>query len=439
MFSTFNSSLSATLLLQTVIKIAASSLGLISQRWLVSETSKQDFADYSTALAYVLIILLIIDFGISRLILKVYTNSRDEFYRASFWSTTQLLRGISFFVGLGLIACTIHVINIQDTFLVYSLYAIQFIILWDQNFRALCDAKGQTWKFITTDFLSKIIFIGLLFAYPLFSLPFSALWYLIIAYAGTIVLAWLIDAVWYKQWYSWSWPDWSLFKPYWRAIAYITLASLGTSSLHYGRILFVRLFDFSIETQGALANADKILILAMIIPNMTIPMLASRAKQKTHTQTTTSLGLWLGNHAQKIDVVLLEWLIYMLGFGIVMSAGMYLVGPSIVHIIDTGNKFPLAVEFLQTFSLVMMVFPMLKFMSDYLFLQKNGEKIELYNTIISSSIGFGLYFVGIIQYGIWGFIYAVVGYHLIDVIIKIISIVLIQRSIDHHKYNEDIA
>ena len=413
----FKSAFAKAIAAQTIIKAAATALGLFPYRWLTSNSSETALAEYLAIQSFLSVIQLIIDLGLARLVQKVYTNHEDPEYRSYFWSMVSLLRGLTYAAGFLLAVVAFPLTNVQNLPLILLFFTAQFLILGDQNFRAICDALGKTWQFTVTDFANRFLFVVLLLAYPLIPFNIDPLWYYLWMYFGSVIAGFSADMIWQRKSYAWRKPNWSLFKPYWKPICFLAVSSVAVASITQSRQLIVRQF-LDTDLQNAFGIADKVFITSGIVSGMTMPMIASMVRKRYTKNELGPLGRKLLAKVQPSTAIILEWIGYAASFGICLAAGVYVVGPIIVSLIDGGGQYPLAVDLIRLFSLAMLPVPIAGFMSDFILFQHNGEKYELANTIVLALLGVTTYITAVTTFGVWGMVWALVVINSTDILIK---------------------
>jgi O-antigen/teichoic acid export membrane protein len=385
---------------------------------------------------YVQIILAFIDLGIPKLIQKFYTNNQDSLQNdleiSSFWTAFTYLRVFSYFLGIVLIGFSFSLSSIANLGLILAIFSLQFILVSDLAFRSICDAKGHTWQFSFTDLGNRLI---LVFGLVIFDFIKSGLKsglnqnitglnYFLSVTAISYAVGIVADAVWQRKYYNFQRFDiskiLSLLRTYLKPIAYLALSGLTVASYLQTRKIILNSYGYDVDLVNGFGNAEKIFILVGIVPGLTMPTIASLVKKRLDQKQVGSFGLWFKQNLNWSfnKSILGEWLSYIFIFSLVLTIGMLLFGPLIVWLIDSTGKYQSAYRVLPIFSLGMLPYTLVLFLAN-LIIFLNGEKYELYGSIILAIFGLGLYFWLIPSGGIFGAAWATVMIFFLDLILKI--------------------
>ena len=92
--------------LSVVIKFTAIGVAVLIARWQNVYLDPQSLRDFNLTLAYLAIILGIVNFGVPQILYKLYTNETDQTKLNDIWSTFLVVRLLSFLVGVLVILVT---------------------------------------------------------------------------------------------------------------------------------------------------------------------------------------------------------------------------------------------------------------------------------------------------------------------------------------------
>lgn len=416
---------------QTIIKIIATALGLYTTRWLINYTSQEVYANYTVIISFVSIIISSTDWGIARLTQKYFTNQEGDSQLGDFWTTINLSRLFTYLVGLVMITATFQLVGLSDLILILWIFSMQFLLVIDLNYRAVCDAKGHTWQFSITDLLGRLILVALLFAFPIVSsyLNWPGLEYFLATTTFTYILTLLIDSIWQAKHVRWGKLNKSILLSHFKPMIYLGLAStFAALYLHFKQILLDN-FGFSDEILGSFFNATKVFMLATIVPGMTVPMIVSLVKKRINQSKTTRVSSFLQEYLSTKNAIIVEWSFYMLAFCVGLFGGLMIFGPFILYLIDPENKYPQATEALYILSISMLFWPLIKFYSD-LIVFSGGAIYELWVTFMLAVIGIALFIWLIPTYGIYGASWATVVVYLIDLLLRFGVLTLGKKSLN---------
>ncbi len=409
---------------QTVIKLLATALGLYTTSWLVSHSTVSEYAEFTVVISYVTIIQTIIILGIPNLIQKFYTHNENVENIASFWTSMVCLRLASYGLGIILILFSYLLSTSTNLVLIIATFSSQFLILTDELFRSICDAKGRTWQYSLTDFLERLVFVFLLIFYSQgwWLSEVSGLWYFIGVSFITRSLVILADAWWQRHFLAWSWPSLEVFRANLWPIVYLSLSGITIALFNHTRQLIISFYGASELVLGAFYNANKLFSIALIVPGMTIPMIASLVVKRAKQQQTTWFSQWF---SQKLNfsnkpAIIGEFLVYSLVFGLTLSLGLWLTAPWGVWLIDPNSKYPtvFTIDQLRILGLSLVTYPTVILISHLLVLLDH-EKYEFFSTIVMSGLGLVAYFSLAKLFGPYGVAGGVVLVNLIDLIVKL--------------------
>jgi len=331
-----------SLLIQTTIKIIATSIGIFTTAWLISESTVSSYANYTVIFGFVTLIQTTLVFGIPRIIQKTFTNLKDKKEQGKVWSALALLRLFSYFLGILFILIFISLTSIRDVNLTILIFSAQFIILTDEAFRGVCDARGETWKYSLTDFLEKFLFtiFLLLYSHTEFLNQIHPIWFFSMFSIFTRSLMLLADYTVQNHNIEWQKPSFKVFKQNQKAITYLTVTSIFIALVR-GTQLILDFLGVSDNDLGIYFNANKLYMISLILPGMTVPMLASRVRKNLLENKLSFLGKKLKKYKiSDTNSILIEWIVYTFLVGIVAFVLTSIFSPIGIFLIDSQSKFP---------------------------------------------------------------------------------------------------
>jgi len=412
------------LALSLVIKLASIGLGLYTSRWL-NGLDAAVFAQYNQINALNTIILAIILFGIPSLIQKIYTKKHTDYYREQAWTIFMIIRAISYIIGAVILFISLPFTAILDWPMAFLLYSIQFLLVIDLHFRSIADAVGKSWWFSLTDFMVKFIVVGVLFTVQINSYPLTLsvfLWAITIAYS--IGLG--VDFSIFKKYSTLTKNiDFDIAKKLVRPLFYVSLTAFIVSFYSGADILILGKIGLSNESINGYSNAYKIFSLALVIPSLIIPPLASyvhknyvQQKIQTRFQKITTFLLPFVSIQKRI---IIEWSFISFVLGVVVGGVILVATPLIIWLIDPTLRYPDAIPSLWALSIgLAIVFPT-SFLTNLLIFS-DGEKTEFFGILFVAVVSLIGYAICIPLFGAVGAAIATSLYLLVDFIIKAYSI-----------------
>ncbi len=413
-----------SLIVQTIVKLLATALGLYTTSWLIAETTTAEYAEYSVIFSYVTIIQGIIVFGLPKLIQKFYTNNEDDRLVANFWTTFVFLRGASFFVGLVLIFLTFYFSTSTNLALIIALFTVQFLILADESFRAICDAKGRTWQYSLTDFAERFVFVSALVFFSLTTIgeSINPLAYFIIVAIITRTLMILSDAYLQRQFIAWGNLDFGIVLKNTNAIKYLAISGIMVAMFNQTKQIILSWFGASDIELGTFFNANRLFTVAMIVPGMTIPMISSLAKQNILKSKFSPVGKWLKRTtgANNSLSIIFEFALVIMLFSVLITIGIIVFAPLGLFLIDPQGRYPLelGIDYLSILAFSMIGYPISLFFS-HLLIFGHKEKYEFLSTFLVAVWGLSLYFIFIPNFIGYGAAWATVAIHIFDMFVKL--------------------
>lgn len=376
--------------LQVLIKLLAVGLGIFTARWLNKNLLPSEYESYNLVLSYTPLILGTISFGISNIIQKVYTHKDDKDKIKDFWTTLNTFRILTYVVGLVLIAITSPLSQTNNLGYIVAIFSAQFILFADLNYRAVVDAKGKSWQFSITDFIGKLVLISsIYFILPLVPNIFKL--NNLSAFITISILANLfsygLDFLWQKKYTPIGVFKISILGQYKNEMLYLAVVGIVENAYLITDKLYLKFFNYNSFAINGYANAYKLLEIASIIPNLTMPVLASFLVKKMISKE---------NFAWRPSA-LLSFLV-----GLTIAIGFLFTAPIFLKVIDPSNYyFTESIKVIPILSIVLiMAFPisLLSFLSILL----NGEKNVLFGSLTMFVVYHILYITLIPPFGIIG-------------------------------------
>ncbi len=409
------------LIVQVAIKFVAVILAIFTTRWLISNVESSELANYNVGLAFVSVIISIVHAGIPNIIQKFYTNESDKADIGVFWSTFALIRGVSYFIGLFLIVIFYRITGVENLGLLASIYSIMWLLTADLSYRSICDALAKTWQFNLTDVLSRVLILLAISGYTLFRVQLYSPLNFFIAASGMSYFAGLMaDAIWQRKHVVWKKPTLSMLKIYLPSLTFLWISAVCVALFTTTDKLFLRYFGYSDEIINGYSNAYKLFETAGIIPGIAMPTVASLVKKKLDLLQESTLSIYL-KQKLKLGVrlsILLEWVLYTLVIAMIICVFVVVISPLLIRLIDKDLKYPLA---LSSAPIILLALAPLFFI--YLFslltMFMNGEKYEMYGTMIILFFTTILYVTLIPRFGIVGASFATLGGFVVDLCVKI--------------------
>lgn len=391
-----------------IFKACAILLGVLTTRWLNNNLSAEDYSLYNVLIAYNSIILAFIILGIPNLIQKHFTNTHFESL-GNLWKTFFYLRILSYFVGLLFILIFVNTgLFDKNVYYFIGVFTIQFILLFDLNFRSICDALGKSWQFSLTDFLGRTLLCIILYTsikHYFFS-SISHLEYFIYASFFTYVVTFTVDYIWQKKHIPKGIFDVAIIKANSKQIFFLSFSGILTSFYMLTDKIFLDRFGVSAFGINSYANAYKIFEVVTILPGILIPPIASSYKKRED----------LNIHSQ-FSFKNLIFLNLLLGLTLCIAViGLGRIGLSLI---DPENKYSDSIDVLYILAISLIVYPSILFTSNVLVL-KNKESGEFLSTAILVVVALSLYTILIPMYGIVGAAYSTAITFCVDFIAKLL-------------------
>jgi O-antigen/teichoic acid export membrane protein len=412
----------AGLIVQVGVKILAAGLGFFSTRWLITTLSVQDYSTYNLILAYNATLLMGLWFGVPHIIQKYYTNEQDTEKLKNFWTTFAVFRFGTYFVGLAIILLTFRLSQTNELGLIIGLYTAQFILIADFAYRSVCDALGTAWKFSITDFLGKFILVVLLYTLSALSITNNFLVLFILLSIGSYTFALILDSLWHRKYTRFGSFDISILKKNARPITFLSI-SYVSYALYYTTVpLFIKYFGFGEITVNSYSNAYKFFEIATIVPGLTMPTIASMVKKRIDSENLVlpfhkvfSKEGFIASNIKKL--IYIEWWFVTLAIGLCTGLGLFIFGPFAIRLIDPDLLYPEAIPALRLIAIIHIP-QSIMYMTTVLNVLYDGERFDMYASIVLAILAITLYVTLIPLYGLYGGIIALISVFTVDFFIK---------------------
>jgi O-antigen/teichoic acid export membrane protein len=330
------------------------------------------------------------------------TLKMTEFFDlANFWTTTTILRLLSYLVGLIIIFLTYKLSQTTDLIVIIGIFTAQFILLADLAFRSIADSNNKSWQFSVTDLVGKLILVFFMY----FSVQFFKA--SIICFAAISIVAYstslLIDGFWQRKNYSWGKFDFAIIKLELGAIGFLTLADIVNGLYSKTDLLFLRYFNFDLVAVASYSNAYKLFEIATIIPGLTMPVLASILRKKLNSREITKKAL-------------IRYYEIALGVGVLTTLAVNFFAQTGIWLIDPSGKYD-SLNLLRILSLILVVlFPTL--LSSDLLNVSGLEKKQFWSKFWTAGLALVLYIVLIPIYGGVGAAFATLIFFTFELVVK---------------------
>lgn len=304
-----------------IIKFGAILIAILINRWQNNYLKPEELKDFNLSLAYLAIILGIIDFGIPKIIFKYFTNHKKVDKLGNFWLTMLVLRGFTFFVGIIIIIISYKLSGITNLALVLSIFLAQFILLADQSFRSVVDSRDKSIKFSATDFFSKFLLTIILYLGIRYFSFNSNLWFFVFIAIVIYFITYVSDYILNKKDIPAGKFDFQILKKNAKSLFYLALPGL----IYVNTLdrIFLEMVGTDKFVFNGYSNAIKIYEVAYILPALVVPVLASRLKNKVKEL-----------NQKQIQANFRKYLFYLLSLGIFYAGSIYIFSPLVFTILD---------------------------------------------------------------------------------------------------------
>jgi O-antigen/teichoic acid export membrane protein len=390
------------MILQVGIKFLAIACGIFATRWLNNNLTIEENADYAVIISYNATILMMVTLGLPTLTQKFYTNIEDKKILANFWATSVWIRIISYIFSLILIYFTYKIVGIKDLLITLGIFSAQFILLSDNVYRSICDARNRSWQFSTTDLIGKIILIAGLYGSIIFYKP--NLWIFAIISIVAYLISITLDAFWQRKDTTWGKLDTSIIKSELGAIGFLSLSDIINGIYSKTDILFLKNTAVSNIELVSYSNGYKLFEIITIISSLTMPVLGSKLIKKMNVDKSSR-----SEFVKYYSLVSLA--------GIVVGLGTILFSGLATWTIDPSGKFTETQSILNLLSIVVAIlFPTM--LSNDLLNLSGLEKKQFWSKVITGIVAIVAYLILIPMFGIWGAGYATIIFFAVECCVK---------------------
>jgi O-antigen/teichoic acid export membrane protein len=407
-------------------------MGLYTIKWLNDNFDETLLGlYYYGTLSYITIVVSLLDFGIPKLIQKYFTSKPHKNETGDFWTSINVVRVLSFFIGLLIVFLTYRLTGHTDLKITLLLFLLQFILIWDLNYRSICDAFNQGWQFNITDFVGRsILVLSLVLTNFLKPDSINYLDYFLYTTLFVYVISFFADSFWQSKRYTFGKFDKQIFSENLKPMFLLGSAVFLAAVLLQARQLILNNYFVNDPSMlGSFGNADKIFTLAGIIPGITMPILASHVTRQLKTDHLSRVSAKIKEIlkvTQKRSIII-EYGLYTLILGTIVAFGTIVVSPFLMGFIDSQGKYPQTINAILILSIAMVIYSTVYFYS-FLIVFLGGEKFEFMSTVFLTLFGLLFYFILIPTYGIYGACIATVIIFGIDFCIKIYSLSHLTRE-----------
>jgi O-antigen/teichoic acid export membrane protein len=372
------------------IRFLAIGTGLYMSRFL----NNPDFVDpkllkeYNLIAVYNSFLIGLLSLGVPNLIHKFYTNEKNNLNYASFWTTILAFQTILFIIGLFLVVLIFPFTGFKSLILFLGLYSINYILVVDGDFRSICDASGKSWQFSITDLLGKILLACCIFVGTFLPIYPNHLNYFvfcsIILYLSIFFLDWFLQ----RKYALIGKIDWSIIRKNSKFFLYIGSGFFLSSLYTLTDRLFLDWNNYDKFVINGYSNAYKLIEIAIVIPALITPALASFTKKEVDQL-----------HSKSHFNIFIKWFAATTLIGFFASLGLLLFGNFALLIIDPKKiyyDYASQSLFWLAFSLI---FTTISYYISHLLIIFGKEKQGFGATILVGIFTISLYFYLIPRYG----------------------------------------
>ena len=396
-------------LIQMSSKVVFLAVGLLLNRWLITNLSTSEYATYNVVNdSLIPLVFVFLTLSLTSLIQKHYTNTPfDAEHRESFaniWTTFFIIRIITFFVGSVALSIINAIFDLADIWIILLLFTSQFIILLDWNYRAVCDATGRAWMFGLGDVFAKICILGIAYGLVWTGIAVTLTHYGIILVGG-YTLSLVIDMFFQRKFTPWGRFDITIITHNIRPILTLTATSIVTYFYLFSFQLNLQILGIAETEINTFSNAYNRLFLTFVsIPAIIMPNIATRLTQALQKKDYTK--------AKNI-----AWAIggFSICYFIAYQAGVMII----LNILDPESLYPETLPLVRILSWGILVYPTIHLLGP-LFIFFHKEKYELIVSIILAILGITLQFSIIPIWGITGLVYSILLVTFTDFFLKVI-------------------
>lgn len=414
-----------------IIKFASIALGILTTRWLVVNASINEYEIFNLSTAYIAMIIPFISWGIPALIQKAYTHYTDVAILSRYWTTYMTIRVGSFFVGLVLVLLTQSLAQTNNFLIIFLIYITQFILITDLSYRTVCDARGKSWQYSLSDLIARVAFVTLLYL-SLWTHFSNILLVYVLATIISNAIGLIIDFFVQRKVTPISAFDVQILKDNYKPILYLTVSAIILAFYLNTDKLFLKYFGESAIGINSYFNAYKLFDVILVIPGLSIPVIASVVIKKIKQNQLSFIGYKIASkfkikplHNQ--NIIISEWLIIACAIATFSYIGVSLLGKHLILIIDPQLKYPDSIPILYILALAIFPVSVGQFFG-VLNIFNNGELYEFYTSIIVGIITILSYITFISWFGTTGAAVSTLICFSVDCLLKIYFFFKLKKS-----------
>ena len=312
------------------LRLLAIAFVFFPQRWLNENLSEEVFKEVNVSLSVIGVVLGILGLGIPQLLHRVYTHMEHTPARDVAWSSLAALRLVSFFPGLLLVGAASW-FDLASLEILILLYIPMFLFLTDVAFRSIVDSDNRSWQYSFSDLIGKVVLNVVLF-WGAVQIPVLAALPDFHKYALAMGLS-ALSAVGLDLWLQRKHYRFVRPSPRYLREAKSTIVYLGLTGFLVGAFLttdkiFLDRYQAGSVVINGYANAYKLFEVALVVPGITMPVLASSAIKRIQA-----------SEAGQRSASVRKYLQATLGVGLVVALGFALLGPFVLSLVDPEGKY----------------------------------------------------------------------------------------------------
>lgn len=316
--------------LSVALRMAAIAFVFFPQRWMNLHLAGDVLKEVNVSLSVIGVILGILGLGIPQLLHRVYTHMEHTPERDVAWSSLAFVRLLSFFPGLVLVWLAAQ-FDLASLEILTFLYIPAFLSLSDVAFRSIVDSDNRSWQYSFSDLISKIVLNIVLF-WAVVQIPFVAGWPNFYKYALAMTLSALsavgLDLWLQRKYYRFVRPSRGYLRNARKTIFYLGLTGFLVGAFLTTDKIFLDRYKAGSVIINGYANAYKLFEVALVVPGITMPVLASSAIKRIQNATVEQKAASVRKYLQTT-----------LGVGLVVALGFALCGPFVLQLVDPEEKY----------------------------------------------------------------------------------------------------
>ena len=316
--------------LSVSLRLLAIAFVFFPQRWLNENLSSEVFAQVNVSLSVIGVVMGILTLGVPQLLHRVYTHMAHTPERDMIWSSLAGLRVVSFVPGLVLVALA-SLFGWADLEVLILLYVPAFLFLTDVAFRSIVDSDNRSWQYSFTDLCSKAVLnLGLFWAAV--QVPVVSQWPDFYKYAFALFLSAVtavgLDLLLQRKHYRFVRPSVAYLRRVRPTIVYLGMTGFLVGAFLTTDKIFLESYGAGDNAINGYSNAYKLFEVAVVVPGITMPVLASTVIKRIR-----------GSAAGEQRVTLRRYLMTTLGVGFGVALGFAALGPWVLSLIDPAGNY----------------------------------------------------------------------------------------------------